>query len=557
MTTLSRIRITSRLAIGFAVVLLLATIATSYALVTTRHSAEATKTMMASPLAKERIVADWYAITHSAVIRTTFIAKSTDSELAKTFATDIANSVKNATVKSKELEALLSLDGEKTRYAQILDKRKVYQAAKEATMSAKLAGNAAGATAAFDQQFIPAANAYENSVLEFLQLQRDAINQISKDIDSAYQRSVELLIVLTLLMIAIGITTAVLISRSITRPIDAAVAVTNRISTGDLITPVDVNGNDEIADLLRALAVMKQHLSTTIGNVQLGAVTIATASSEIAAGNLDLSSRTEQQAGSLEETAATMEQLTSTVKQNADNASEANQLARTASETAKKGGVAVAQVVSTMDNISASSKKIVDIIAVIDGIAFQTNILALNAAVEAARAGEQGRGFAVVAAEVRNLAQRSSAAARDIKSLIGQSVEQVTHGATLVSDAGKTMGDIVDSVKRVTDIMSEIAAASIEQRSGIEQVNQALTEMDGVTQQNAALVEQAAAAAESLQNQAASLAEAMSLFRVADANIAAAPKLASRTGISTPTTATRHQSRLTQAHPRSPARQLR
>ena len=557
MFALSGIRITSRLAIGFAIVLMLATIATSYALVTTRQSADATKTMMASPLAKERIVADWYSIIHSAVIRTTFIAKSTDSELAKTFAADIADSVKNGTIKSKELEALLSLDVEKNSYAQILAKRKTYQAAKEATMTAKLAGDAAGATTIFDRQFIPAAIDYEKSVLDFLQLQRDAINQISKNIDAAYQRSIELLIVLTVLMIAIGVATALLISRSITRPIAVAVAVANRISTGDLITQNEINGSDEIVDLLHALADMRQQLSATIGNVQLGAVTIATASSEIAAGNLDLSARTEQQAGSLEETAATMEQLTSTVKQNADSASEANRLARTASDTAKKGGVAVAQVVSTMNNISASSKKIVDIIAVIDGIAFQTNILALNAAVEAARAGEQGRGFAVVAAEVRNLAQRSSAAARDIKSLIGQSVEQVTHGTTLVSNAGKTMGDIVDSVKHVTDIISEIAAASIEQRSGIEQVNQALTEMDGVTQQNAALVEQAAAAAESLQNQAASLAEVASQFRISHAHFNAVPQATSHASRPAHTGAieTRPQQVQTQQH--TPQRQLR
>ena len=381
-------------------------------------------------------------------------------------------------------------------------------------MKAKLAGDTAGATAAFDQRFTPAANAYEKSVQDFLQLQRDSINRIAQSIEAAYARSVNLLIVLTLLMISIGIVIAFLISRSIIRPITSAVIATTRIADGDLVTPIEVSGNDEIARLLEALAAMKEKLADAIGNVQRGAVTIASASSEIAAGNLDLSSRTEQQAGSLEETAATMEQLTGTVKQNADNASQANQLAKSASETAKKGGMAVAQVVSTMDNISASSKKIVDIISVIDSIAFQTNILALNAAVEAARAGEQGRGFAVVAAEVRNLAQRSAAAAKDIKSLIGESVTQVTQGTGLVNDAGKTMNDIVDSVKRVTDIMGEIAAASIEQRSGIEQVNQALTEMDGVTQQNAALVEQAAAAAESLQNQAASLAEAVSLFQI-------------------------------------------
>ena len=514
MSTFAQVRIGTRLVLGFAVVLILATIATGYALINTRQSAAATKIMMSSPLAKERIVADWYAIIHSAVIRTTFIAKSTDSELAKTFATDIANSVKNGTAKAKELEGLLTLDEEKARYAQILDLRKTYQSAKELTMSAKLASDTAGSNAVFDQRFTPAANAYEKSILDFLQLQRDSINRIAQDIDAGSERSMKLSIVLTLLMISIGVVIAFLISRSITRPIASAVAATTRIANGDLVTPIDVSGNDEIAHLLQALAAMREKLSAAIGNVQTGAVTIASASSEIAAGNLDLSSRTEQQAGSLEETAATMEQLTGTVKQNADNAGQANQLAKSASETAKKGGMAVAQVVATMDSISTSSKKIVDIIAVIDSIAFQTNILALNAAVEAARAGEQGRGFAVVAAEVRNLAQRSAAAAKDIKSLIGESVMQVTQGTELVNDAGKTMGDIVESVKRVTDIMGEIAAASIEQRSGIEQVNQALTEMDSVTQQNAALVEEAAAAAESLQNQAASLAEAVSLFQI-------------------------------------------
>ena len=514
MSTFAQVRIGTRLVLGFAVVLILATIATAYALINTRQSAAATKIMMSSPLAKERIVADWYAIIHSAVIRTTFIAKSTDSELAKTFATDIANSVKNGTAKAKELEGLLTLDEEKARYAQILDLRKTYQSAKELTMSAKLAGDTAGSNTVFDQRFTPAANAYEKSILDFLQLQRDSINRIAQDIDAGSERSMKLSIVLTLLMISIGVVIAFLISRSITRPIASAVTATTRIANGDLVTPIDVSGNDEIAHLLQALAAMREKLSAAIGNVQTGAVTIASASSEIAAGNLDLSSRTEQQAGSLEETAATMEQLTGTVKQNADNAGQANQLAKSASETAKKGGMAVAQVVATMDSISTSSKKIVDIIAVIDSIAFQTNILALNAAVEAARAGEQGRGFAVVAAEVRNLAQRSAAAAKDIKSLIGESVMQVTQGTELVNDAGKTMGDIVESVKRVTDIMGEIAAASIEQRSGIEQVNQALTEMDSVTQQNAALVEEAAAAAESLQNQAASLAEAVSLFQI-------------------------------------------
>jgi methyl-accepting chemotaxis protein len=259
---------------------------------------------------------------------------------------------------------------------------------------------------------------------------------------------------------------------------------------------------------------MNDSLVRIVGEVRNGTDTIASASSQIAAGNLDLSGRTEQQASSLEETAASMEQLTATVKQNADNARQANQLAVTASGVALKGGSVVAEVVGTMGAINASSRKIVDIIGVIDGIAFQTNILALNAAVEAARAGEQGRGFAVVAAEVRNLAQRSAAAAKEIKTLIGDSVDKVEEGSKQVAQAGKTMDEIVDSVKRVTDIMAEITAASQEQSSGIEQVNQAITQMDQVTQQNAALVEEAAAAAASLQEQANNLSQAVSVFKL-------------------------------------------
>jgi methyl-accepting chemotaxis protein len=260
---------------------------------------------------------------------------------------------------------------------------------------------------------------------------------------------------------------------------------------------------------------MEDTLTDLVGRIKTATDSIVTASGQIAAGNQDLSSRTEQQASSLEETAASMEELTSTVKQNADNARQANQLAASASAVAVKGGEVVSQVVDTMASINASSRKIVDIIGVIDGIAFQTNILALNAAVEAARAGEQGRGFAVVASEVRSLAQRSAAAAKEIKTLIGDSVEKVEEGSKQVAQAGKTMEEIVDSVKRVTDIMGEITAASQEQTSGIEQINQAITQMDQVTQQNAALVEEAAAAAGSLQEQASSLVQAVSVFKMA------------------------------------------
>jgi len=268
---------------------------------------------------------------------------------------------------------------------------------------------------------------------------------------------------------------------------------------------------------------MNDGLVKSVSQVRTGIDTIATASSQIAAGNLDLSSRTEEQASSLEETASSMEELTSTVKQNADNARQANQLAVSASGVAEKGGAVVSRVVDTMEDINASAKKIVDIIGVIDGIAFQTNILALNAAVEAARAGEQGRGFAVVASEVRNLAQRSAAAAKEIKTLIGDSVDKVELGSKLVEEAGVTMDEVVQSVRHVTDIMSEIMAASQEQSAGIEQVNQAIGQMDQVTQQNAALVEEAAAAAESLNEQAAKLAEAVSVFKLDGANVAFAP----------------------------------
>ncbi len=292
-----------------------------------------------------------------------------------------------------------------------------------------------------------------------------------------------------------------------------AAGITRRIAEGDLAAAIDLKGNDQ-SSLLYAIKTMRDSIAHIVGQVRTGTDTIVTATSQISAGNLDLSSRTEQQASSLEETASSMEEITSTVKQNADNARQANQLAVTASDVAVKGGKVVAQVVSTMGSISESAKKIVEIISVIDGIAFQTNILALNAAVEAARAGEQGRGFAVVASEVRNLAQRSAAAAKEIKGLIGDSVEKVAAGSKLVTEAGSTMDEIVDSVKRVTDIMSEIMAASQEQSSGIEQVNRAISQMDQVTQQNAALVEEAAAASDAMQAQATKLAQVVSVFKL-------------------------------------------
>lgn len=317
-----------------------------------------------------------------------------------------------------------------------------------------------------------------------------------------------------LLGLAAGIGVGIWLVKSISEPLNYAVEIAQSIAGGDLTRQVEVETDNETGQLLAALKEMNASLVNTVSEVRVSTDTIATASSQIAAGNLDLSSRTEEQAASLEETASSMEELTSTVKQNADNARQANQMVVSASDHAVKGGQVVAQMVSTMGSIKESSRKIVDIIGVIDGIAFQTNILALNAAVEAARAGEQGRGFAVVASEVRSLAQRSAAAAKEIKELIGDSVEKVDAGGRLVVETGESMEQIVTAVKQVADIMSEIAAASAEQSSGIEQVNIAITQMDEVTQQNAALVEEAAAASSSMQDQAANLASTVAVFKL-------------------------------------------
>jgi methyl-accepting chemotaxis protein len=307
---------------------------------------------------------------------------------------------------------------------------------------------------------------------------------------------------------------SMLLLRAIMNPLSRALRHFDQIAAGNLAEPVDVSSRDEMGMLMKGLHKMQKQLSDTVRNVRSGSSSIAIASSEISEGNLDLSRRTEQQAASLEETASSLEELTSTVRQNADNARQANQLALDASDVATKGGQLVSQVVDTMSTINESSRRIVDIIAVIDGIAFQTNILALNAAVEAARAGEQGRGFAVVATEVRNLAHRSSAAAKEIKELITASVQQVNAGTELVAKAGATMDEMVASVARVTGIMGDIMMAGEEQSQGINQINQAISQMDDVTQQNAALVEQAAAAAGSLQEQAAALEGMVSVFKL-------------------------------------------
>jgi methyl-accepting chemotaxis protein len=366
----------------------------------------------------------------------------------------------------------------------------------------------------------PGVNAWQEAIAAVITMQV-ARNKTDREHGEQQYHDARLMLnaigsVALLLAAAVGWT----ISRSITRPMAHAVEIARTVASGDLSSRIEVDSTDETGQLLAALKDMNTSLRGIVIQVREGTDTIATASREIATGNLDLSSRTEQQASSLEETASSMEELTTTVRQNAENARQANQLALSASDVATRGGAVVADVVKTMGAITESAGKIADIIGVIDGIAFQTNILALNAAVEAARAGEQGRGFAVVASEVRNLAQRSASAAKEIKTLIDTSVSNVETGSRLVGTAGSTMDEILVSVRRVTDIMGDITMASREQETGIEQINQAVSEMDTVTQQNAALVEEAAAAAQSLQEQSERLAQVVSVFRVDAASAA-------------------------------------
>ena len=356
--------------------------------------------------------------------------------------------------------------------------------------------------------------AYVKAMNDMVDLQNKKMEEESALCKEEFAQARNMLITIALAAIVLAVLAAWYVTRSITYPMNEALELAKRVAEGDLTANIEVKSSDETGQLMQALKDMNASLAKIVIEVRAGTVSIATASEQIASGNQDLSSRTEQQAGSLEETASSMEELTSTVKQNADNARQANHLAMSASDVAIKGGTVVSQVVDTMSSINESAKRIVEIIGVIDGIAFQTNILALNAAVEAARAGEQGRGFAVVAAEVRNLAQRSANAAKEIKALIGDSVEKVDAGTKLVDQAGATMDEVVTSVKRVTDIIAEITSASGEQSSGIEQINQAITQMDNVTQQNAALVEEAAAAAEALREQARRLVQAVGVFKL-------------------------------------------
>jgi methyl-accepting chemotaxis protein len=379
-------------------------------------------------------------------------------------------------------------------------------------------GHDAEALALLMGKAAPATQKWQEAIHENLKFQEGNNQKQFEESQATYREAQVLMVSIGLLVVLSATVLGWLVTRSITRQLGgepaAAADLARSVAQGDLTVRIDLKAGDTTS-VMAQLKAMQGSLVKVVGDVRGNAESVATASSQIAQGNLDLSQRTEQQASALQQTAATMEELGTTVKQNADNAQQANQLAQAASGVAIKGGEVVGQVVQTMKGISESSKKISDIIGTIDGIAFQTNILALNAAVEAARAGEQGRGFAVVASEVRSLAQRSAEAAKEIKSLIGASVERVEQGTTLVDQAGQTIGEVVASIRRVTDIMGEISAASTEQSSGVAQVGQAVSQMDQVTQQNAALVEESAAAAESLKSQAGTLVQAVSVFKLA------------------------------------------
>ena len=436
------------------------------------------------------------------------------------------NTIETARGRIKEsldkLEKMINAEKGKELFKAVTEARAKYVA--EQTEFGKLAaeGKKEEAKNLLLTKVRPVQLAYMDNLNAMIKFQGELMEKGGKEAAEEYHSARNLMLGLAGLAILLACGIAFWVTRSITRPLNEAVGVAQKVAAGDLTSSVEVKSKDETGMLLQALKDMNENLKKIVGEVRSSSEAIGSGTKQIASGNADLSQRTEEQASSLEETASSMEELTSTVKQNAENAKQANQLAIGASAVAVKGGTVVSEVVGTMSSINESSKKIVDIISVIDGIAFQTNILALNAAVEAARAGEQGRGFAVVASEVRNLAQRSAAAAKEIKALIGDSVDKVGAGTKLVDEAGKTMEEIVTSVKRVTDIMSEITAASQEQSAGIEQVNQAITQMDEVTQQNAALVEQAAAAAESMQEQTQSLTQAVAEFNLGKAAAGAA-----------------------------------
>ncbi len=515
-------KVGKRLGLGFALVLVLLIVVTVLGIVRMGQIQGRLEKIVNVSNVETRLVSDMRAIVYDRMVSLRNLTLLTDPD---DMAPDLAK-IKEQSKKYAEAEEKLAkmfaeesstTAGEKALLAKIKEQELASASLPAKAQELGIANNPEAATIALIKKIRPIQKKWLDSLDELVVAEDKQSAIIADEARSAFAAARTMMLLLGALALIVGIIAAVIITRSLLKQLggepDYAARIAGEVAAGNLASPINTDAGDD-SSLLAEMKTMRDSLVNIVGQVRLGTDTIATASSEIASGNLDLSSRTEQQASSLEKTTTSMKELTVTVKQNADNAREANNLAASASEVARQGGVVVAQVVDTMSSINESSKKIVDIISVIDGIAFQTNILALNAAVEAARAGEQGRGFAVVASEVRNLAQRSAAAAKEIKTLIGVSVEKVEIGSKLVGQAGVTIEEVVSSVKHVTDIIAEISAASQEQSSGIEAVNHAIIEMDSMTQQNAALVEEAAAAAQSLQDQAAELAKVVSIFKL-------------------------------------------
>ncbi len=466
----------------------------------------------------------WRGLAEVAVTMSSSAATTTDMALKADFGTRVAALTARITPVQEEINKSATSARDKEALEFVGNTRASLRALGPKIKELQDAGDAAAVQAFVDKEYKPRMVAYLDAIDKFVTVQEQQRDEMLREVDKARQGRIVVAAISLAAVFGLGVFLILVLVRSITVPLDRAVQIAGAIADGDLTQDIHEERKDEFGVLSRALSTMVGKLRGVVADVRSGVEAVSTASVEIANGNNDLSARTEQTASNLEETAASMEELTSTVNQSADTAREANQLANKAAEVAARGGEVVGQVVVSMQHITESSHKIGDIIGTIDGIAFQTNILALNAAVEAARAGEQGRGFAVVAAEVRALAGRSAAAAKEIKELISTSVQSVESGSQQVEEAGKTMGEIVSSVQRVASLMGEITTATTEQRDGIAQVNQAVGNLDQMTQQNAALVEESAAAASAMRDQAQHLAQVVAVFNVGHAG--ARPQLA-------------------------------
>ncbi|MBL8305575.1 MAG: HAMP domain-containing protein [Rubrivivax sp.] len=511
---LNHLSIGRRLALGFGLVGLLTGFVVSI-LVMKVDGLKQANAYLLSLQHRVALATEWRGNVELNVSRALAILKSgANAEVDAYFAPQMKATSERITAVQKQLTEMVDSDKGRAVLKTIGERRDVYVKARADVLAALKAGQADAARTQLVEKMEPAVAAYLGAVGEMAAYQQQRVEDATAGITEEARRAEVWGASLLASALVIATVFAVAITRSITRPLRQTVAVAERVAGGDLTQAIHAEGRDEAAEMLTALQHMQAALREMVSQVATGSDSIGTASAQIATGNQDLSARTEQTSSNLQLAASSLEQLTGTVSQTADSARTANQLAASASDAAAHGGEVVAQVVATMEEINTASRRIADIIGTIDGIAFQTNILALNAAVEAARAGEQGRGFAVVASEVRSLAQRSAAAAREIKGLIQASVEKVDAGAKQVHDAGTAMDDIVGGVRRVTDVIGEISAATTEQSAGLRQVNEAVAGLDQMTQQNAALVEESAAAAESLREQAARLASAVSRFRV-------------------------------------------